>query len=69
VKSRTHDSAHATTIEIAFARVILWPVSRSLIATTSAAAERMVLPIEPHRLSSTSSSRKKFASSRSSRLA
>jgi hypothetical protein len=55
--------------EIACRRVIVSPVCGSLIATTSAAAERSVLPIAPHRRSSTSSSRKKFAVSSASRLA
>jgi hypothetical protein len=50
-------------------RVSRRPACGSLIATTSATAERSVLPSAPQRGSSTSSSRKKFASSRTSRLA
>ena len=44
------------------------PASGSLIATTSATAARSVLPIAPQRGSSITSSRKKFASSSTSRL-
>ena len=61
-------STHAK-IMTPWRRLIVWPVSGSLIATTSAAAASNVLPIAPQRGSSTSSSRKKFASSSTSKLA
>ena len=55
--------------EIQCRRRSLWPEAGSLIATMSASADRSVLPIAPQRGSSTSSSRKKFASRSTSRLA
>ena len=59
----------ASAIESAWRRLIVCPVSGSLMATTSATAASNVLPITPQRLSSTSSSRKKFASSSTSSVA
>jgi hypothetical protein len=61
-------SATQPAIVKACRRVIVCPDSGSLIATTSASADRNVLPIAPQRESSTSSSRKKFASKSTSRL-
>jgi hypothetical protein len=50
-------------------RVMRWPVSGSLIATTSATAASSVLATAPQRVSSTSSSTTKLAISSVSRLA
>ncbi len=61
-------ATHAA-IETTWRRLSVVPASGSLIATTSAAAASSVLMSAPHRGSSITSRKKKFASSRTSRLA
>src|SRR5215210_7348578 len=67
--STTGASSTQIAIVTAWRRLSSWPLAGSLIAITRARAPSSVLPITAQRSSSTSSSRKKLASSSTSRVA